>query len=159
MVKANAPGGPRRCPSHALSMSSATRPQKRVTRELVAVVFGCGALMLTPPCKPDGKSQSPFAKRRGREQAKRARRGCPFKIRTIAPSIPQVVSASSCGAGHSANGGVEEPSDDGRRHRYAARRADGLATSAALDPFYPPSTNSLATHRRGDASTTTRPLR
>ena len=27
---------------------------KRVTRELVAVVFGCGALMLTPPCKPDG---------------------------------------------------------------------------------------------------------
>ena len=30
---------------------------KRVTRELVAVVFGCGALMLAPPCKPDGKSR------------------------------------------------------------------------------------------------------
>ena len=30
---------------------------KRVTRELVAVVFGCGVLMLTPPCKPDGKSR------------------------------------------------------------------------------------------------------
>ena len=27
---------------------------KRVTRELVAVVFGCGVLMLAPPCKPDG---------------------------------------------------------------------------------------------------------
>ena len=37
---------------------------KRVTRELVAVVFGCGALMLTPPCKPDGKSR-PFRKAKG----------------------------------------------------------------------------------------------
>ena len=37
---------------------------KRVTRELVAVVFGCGVLMLAPPCKPDGKSR-PFRKAKG----------------------------------------------------------------------------------------------
>ena len=50
--------------------------------------------MLAPPRKPDGQPSPspnvepdgqdmsvPFAERRGREQAKRARRGCPFKIR------------------------------------------------------------------------------
>ena len=40
------------------------RPQKRVTRELVAVVSGCGVLMLAPPCKPDGQSR-PFRKAKG----------------------------------------------------------------------------------------------
>ena len=69
---------------------------KRVTRELVAVVFGCGALMLAPPCKPDGQprphSQSergtradaaigppPSQSARGRERAQRCERGMPVQ--------------------------------------------------------------------------------
>ena len=38
---------------------------KRVTRELVAVVFGCGALMLAPPCKPDGQPSPHSQSERG----------------------------------------------------------------------------------------------
>ncbi len=59
------------------------------------------SVTLTPTRKPDGHT-SPFTKRqagrtrpspsrsvRGREQAKRARRGCPFKIRANVLSIRQ----------------------------------------------------------------------
>ena len=81
---------------------------------------------------PDGPSVIPA---KAGIQRGRARRGLPIKIRTIVPPIRirrlhiVVRGRPQC------QRGVEEPRDDGRRHRSAARRADGLATSAALDPM------------------------
>ena len=64
-----------------------------------------------------------------------AREGLPIKIRTIVPPIRIRRLHIVVRGWPQCQRGVEEPSDDGRRHRSAARRADGLATSAALDPM------------------------
>ena len=51
---------------------------KRVTRELVAVVFGCGALMLAPPCKPDGQPR-PFREAKGTRASEASSQGMPVQ--------------------------------------------------------------------------------
>ena len=84
------------------------------------------------PVVPDGPSVIPA---HAGIQRGRAREGLPIKIRTIVPPIRIRRLHIVVRGWPQRQRGVEEPSDDGRRHRSAARRADGLATSAALDPM------------------------
>ena len=84
------------------------------------------------PVVPDGPSVIPA---KAGIQRGWAREGLPIKIRTIVPPIRIRRLHIVVRGWPQRQRGVEEPSDDGRRHRSAARRADGLATSAALDPM------------------------
>ncbi len=84
---------------------------------------------------PSFQTGPPSFRRKPESRGGWAREGLPIKIRTIVPPIRIRRLHIVVRGWPQCQRGVEEPSDDGRRHRSAARRADGLATSAALDPM------------------------
>ena len=96
-----------------------------ITDEHPAITGGAPSFLTGPPS----------FRRKPESRGGWAREGLPIKIRTIVPPIRIRRLHIVVRGWPQCQRGVEEPSDDGRRHRSAARRADGLATSAALDPM------------------------
>ncbi len=76
----------------------------------------------------------PLREARGTRRAEPRRRGCRSRFERTHHLSGRRLPASSGGGGYSTSEG-REPSDDGGSLSDASRRADGLATSAVLDPI------------------------